>query len=450
MRTALVILPLALLASSCAAPLHSGGEEKAARCTASATKKEAARRAFQFALPLYETARTRQRMLSLSGADFNALIHRPALSRPDDRTITTPNSDTLYSTAWLDLSEGPVRFSIPAMGDRYHSVQLMHGFSDTFAILRNEGTVRREFLIAGPEWEGSASAGETLIRSPTRDAWLVARTFVEGSGDLAEARRLQAAYTIESDVPIEAELGEALPESPGASQFLAAVNEALARDPLPPSHAERLACFAPAGLVPGDRGSFAQLDPIMQRIWESNLPTFYREARQVFENAGTFRNGWRYPASNIAQFGTDDVYRSAIALGGLAALPKQEAFNSITTRDSAGDALDGRARYRLRIAPEVPVQAFWSLTLYQPDGSGRWFLYDNAIDRYAISSTGADLVRSEDGGISIDIAHAKPTGAGNWLPAPDGPFLLVFRAYRPKPSFTDGAFLLNPVERAND
>ena len=451
MKSSILIIAAAACVSSCSGGAGADFAPRAV-CEVPQSGPEAARQAFFFAFPLYEMSRMRQRMLAAPGAEINSLRHRSALSTPADRYITTPNNDTLYSAAWLDLSAGPVRFSIPAMGTRYHSVELMDMFSDAFEILRNESSGTRHFLIAGPDWKGRAGPGETLVRSPTRDAWLVARTYVDGTKDLIEAQRLQMAYTLKPAHPLPAEedFAAEIPDKPGSVQFLTVVNTALARGPAPKVHGERLACFSAAGITPGKSGSAAAPEPAMLQVWADNIEIFYTEARLAFETSGITRNGWQYPRPNIAVFGTDDVYRSAMALGGLAALPVEEAINPMTSRDADGRTLSGTSGYTLRIPGNVPVDGFWSLTLYETDGDGRWFLYDNVLDRYAVNSTTPDLVKEDDGAIVLEISHREPAQPANWLPAPEGDYRLVFRAYRPHREFLDGTFLLPPAEKIAD
>lgn len=449
MRATTLSTILALIAGASANATEVGMVTRSPGCEAIGSQSESARRTFFFAFPLYEMWRTRQRMLSGPNARVNSLIHRRTLSRPADRSITMPNVDTLYSTAWLDLTDGPVRFTIPAMEQRYHSVELMHAFSDAFAILRNESKKTRHFLLVGPDWEGTEEPHETIIRSPTRDAWLVARTFVKGTGDLTEAQRLQGEYTIAGSAYAAGAADTAIPARPDASQFLAVVNTVLARGPLPPEQAERFDCLGRATTSRGDNSSLPLINPAMAAVLDRHLDSLFDQTTHMFEHSGSLRNGWRYPQPNIGAFGSDDRYRSAIAMGGLAALPVSEAINPLTTQDADGAPLDGSSRYRIRIPGHVPVTAFWSLTLYESDGAGRWFLYDNRIDRHAVNNMASEMEPEADGTIVLDISHIRPVGQANWFPAPQGDFLLVFRAYRPGSTFVDGSFVLPAVERVD-
>lgn len=448
MRTAILILASSLLASSCANRISTGSPQ-ATVCEPAASDLEAARQAFFFAFPLYEMSRMRQVMLSPDGARINSLRHRTMLSRPQDRSITTPNNDTLYSSAWLDLAGGPVRLSIPPMQRRYHSIELMDAFSDAFAILRNETEEERAFLIVGPGWKGEADPNEAVVRSPTRDAWLVARTHVKGTDDLSEALRVQSAYGLQAtgEPVTNPDSAEQIPPQPDGRQFLAAVNTALERGPLPRVHAERLACFSKAGIAPVLAGTKSGIDAAMLQTWNDNISRFYAEAMHAFENSGTLKDGWRYPDPNIGDFGTDDIYRSAMALGGLAAMPIGEAINPMTNIDSQGERLTGASEYQLRIPADVPVDGFWSMTLYESDGAGRWFLYDNPFNRYAIGSTTPGLEKEKDGAVVVQISHREPPTRSNWLPAPEGDFRLVFRAYQPQAEWFEDRFYLPPVEK---
>lgn len=443
-----ITIALAAMASTGTGSISPAADNPSA-CEESDSHADSLRKAFFFAFPLYEMTRMRQRMLSAPGAGPNRLLHRTSLSRPSDRTITTPNTDTLYSTAWLDLLGGPVELSIPPMGSRYHSVELMHSFTDAFAMLRNESDATRTFSIVGPGWDGNAPPSVTVIRSPTRDAWLVIRTFVHGPADLTEAQRLQSSFALSAThQSINAESArDAVPTKPVAIEFLSVVNAAMARGSLPPDQQARLACFADAGIRPDKFPVTGPFDPELLTLWDDNIPAFYDQARLAFENAGSLHDGWRYPAPNIAAFGNDDLYRSALALGGLAAMPLDEAVNPLAVADEEGKQLSGQSRYRVNIPPDIPVEGFWSLTMYEAGEAGRWYLYGNSLDRYSIKSTMTGLRREPDGSIFVELSHESPNGETNWLPAPRGKFMVVFRAYRPRPEFINGSFRLAPIVR---
>ncbi len=111
--------------------------------------------------------------------------------------------------------------------------------------------------------------------------------------------------------------------------------------------------------------------------------------------------------------------------------------------DSAGQPLTGEHDYRLRFPPGglPPNQAFWSLTMVNPQG----YLVDNPINRYAVGDR-SGLVQGADGSIDIYIQHTAPAGhEANWLPAPSGDFKLALRAYQPGAAILSGAYHAPPV-----
>jgi hypothetical protein len=111
---------------------------------------------------------------------------------------------------------------------------------------------------------------------------------------------------------------------------------------------------------------------------------------------------------------------------------------------------DGTKAWRLHFPADrpLPVNSFWSLSLYEATDDGQFFFADNPLDRYAIGDRTPGLTANPDGSLDIWIGHESP-GAGreaNWLPAPPGPFALFMRAYLPKPDLLDGRYRLPPVE----
>ncbi len=148
----------------------------------------AARDAWLYALPLIEMATARARMLKMPGAAINALNHSRTLTDHTGRAVTTPNNDTLYSTAFLDLTKGPVTLTIPVTGTRYYSVAVMDMFTNNNVVLgtRTVGGEGGAFTLVGP---GQAATGPNPTRIATAHAWLLIRTLVNDDADLAAAHK---------------------------------------------------------------------------------------------------------------------------------------------------------------------------------------------------------------------------------------------------------------------
>lgn len=411
---------------------------------------QALRRAFRFGFAPYEMLRTRQLQLSRvaaagqgagMGTGVNALIPRFTLADASMRDVTTPNNDTLYASAWLDLAQGPVFFSTPNL-KRYHSAALMSITSDVLAVLgtRSSGAGGGRYAIVGPNWRGDLPAGVETVRSQSNDAWLLVRVVVNGENDLAAAADGLMRFTL-SAVGGETPLELKVPAKPDGKAFLTAVGTALERsgDALLIS---RAAQFADQGIGK----AWETLTPEQQKLWNDSLPGLIHELRAGLA-AGDSIDGWVYPPFNMAAYGDDDDLRARVALGGLAALPRIEAIYVSARTDGEGRTLTGAKSWRVKIPARLPVGGFWSLTMYEQQPDGRLFFVPNALNRFAIGDR-SDHIRPEPGGgIELFVQAARPSGERvvNWLPAPKGNFVLMFRAYLPGAPLLDGSLRLPPV-----
>jgi hypothetical protein len=208
--------------------------------------------------------------------------------------------------------------------------------------------------------------------------------------------------------------------------------------------------FADIGIVPGDTDAFAKLPPATQALWTSALPQLRAELRSGISTSET-TNGWSFSPANAGLYGDDDATRARVALGGLAALPRQEAVYLTARTDKDGAKLDGANGYYMRLPAGLPVGGFWSLTLYQPDKDGRLYFYDTPTKRYAITNRTKNLHFDRDGSLELFLQTGKPYGerSVNWLPVPPGPFVLVFRAYLPRGGLADGSFAMPGLSKAD-
>lgn len=408
--------------------------------------RAAAREAWIFALPLIEIATTRARGAAF-GARLNTFAHMRNLADNRARTVTTPNNDTLYTSAQLDLSAGPVTITVPPPGERYVSLALMDAYTNNFAILgsRTTGPDGFSFRLIGPN--ETANGGDEL-RAPTDQLWALARILVDGPHDLDAARAVQAGFSIQGP-DLEAGPVHATRSAPWQAYF-ASADALMATNPPPLTDLAVLRRMAPLGLGRGrfdpDRFSARQAAAIEAGV---------AEAQQIVRRGGLggagFIDGWSYPRSDLGDFGQNYVYRAAVAVAGLAALPPVEAMYMRAQGQSRG-LFDGTASWRLHFpAGQLPpVDSFWSLSLYEATPDGQFFFTDNPLARYAIGDRTPGLTMNGDGSLDIWIGHESP-GAGreaNWLPAPPGPFALFMRAYLPKAPFLEGAYRLPPVVAA--
>ena len=112
--------------------------------------------------------------------------------------------------------------------------------------------------------------------------------------------------------------------------------------------------------------------------------------------------------------------------------------------DADGVILNGANKYVVRFAKAPPVDAFWSLTIYN---AGDKMLVENPIDRYKVGTDTQGLKRETDGSFVVSIQADQPTDGGNWLPAPKGDFYLLLRMYQPSDEILNGTYQLPQVQK---
>jgi hypothetical protein len=415
--------------------------------------------AFNYCYPLYEFARAQKRTTlggegTLPSADrLNRVFHRRGLTDHTARGGTSPNNDTLYSGAFLELSGGPVELSAPSVHDRYFSIAFMNAFLDNFQYIgtRATGGEGGRFWIVGPDFEGGAPPGVGLVKSDTNDVWMLCRTLVTGIGDLPAANAIQdlIALTLPEGRRPARPVTSATGEDANGEQVLTVANEILGRSRRQLGQAARTANFATLGVHAGTT-AFDALPLAIQSGWRDAGPRGVARLRARYTAGGRVRDGWTGWLEGLGNFGTNDLDRAAIALGGIAALSHEEAMYFVSVSDGAGRPLDGAARYRMRIPAEgVPVDSFWSVTMYSAEPDGRYLFVESPINRYSIGDRSPGLVRSPDGVIDIIMSHDRPAPSlgGNWLPMPSGPFRVTLRAYLPKPEMLSGRWSPPPLER---
>jgi hypothetical protein len=392
--------------------------------------------AWLYALPLIEMATTRARMLKAAGAAINRLTHSRDLSTHASRWVTTPNNDTLYSIAFLDLTQGPATLTTPATGPRYWSAAIMDMFTNNNAVLglRTVGGDGGTFTLVGP---GQPSKGPNPVRIATPHAWLLIRTLVIDDADVPAAHKVQDGFVL-TGTKAAAPPAYAARDAPAADYF-ATARKLLAADPAPAADQKLLrktAAFLGAG--PFDAGAAEVGAQQAQMI------------TRLAKGGQTFTDGWAYPRANLGDYGQDYIYRAVVALAGLGALPVAEAMYMKAAGDDGKGLFTGDGLYRLPLPAEMPLDGFWSLSMYEATADGQYFFTDNPLKRYAIGDRTAGLKREADDSLNLWIGRTDPGGdrSANWLPAPKaGPFAMYLRTYLPRAELLDGRFRFKPVEK---
>lgn len=364
----------------------------------------------------------------------NQFTHTRRLIGPEDREVVTPNHDTLFTNAWLDLSDGPLVIEVPAMGDRYWVLGFLDAWTNPWACAgrRTTGGEAQRLFVHGPGWQGEVPPGMHVVSAPGLDVWVIGRILVDPDAqDLARVHALQDRFTIRrpDGSPalrrVDALLDGRAEGPPRAETWRRVLAHMLARNP----------SRHPLAPWPADDDAL-----------ETALAQCYRVLREA-DTRAELGGGWTTAVRVRDDFGDDFLTRARVARNWIGTLGIEEAMYIVAEVDADGQVLDGRHRYRLRFPGDAPleVDAFWSLTLYR---RADCLLAPNPIGRHAIGDRTRGLVRDPDGGLSITIQAGPPGPGHNWLPAPAGEgFYLVLRLYQPRPVHLEGRFRYPPVER---
>jgi len=436
------------------------------RGTAESTEEQAYRiglQAYVYGYPLVLTEVTRKAIVQRSG--INQFIHAQAFPTAAHRLVVRSNVDTLYSSAWLDLSREPMVLSVPNTGGRYYVMQMMDAWTETFALRgkRTTGTQAGHFVIVGPDWQGPLPSNVEVIKAPTNMVWICGRTQTNGISDYENVHAVQRGYRltplgpwVRNVLPApSAPLAEAvdhktLPPVQVARMDAAAFFTAFARvlkDNRPhPEDTNLVTKLKAIGLDPGKAFDIKQLGPGATR----GLDRAVQEGRKLIARPGRegsiMRNGWNISVQNVGRYGTAYLDRAYTARFGLGALPREEAVYPHTAVDGAGRPLSGTNGYVVHFDKDKlpPVHAFWSVTLYDAEG----YFWPNPLERYALGDRDK-LQHNLNGSLDIYIQHVSPgkNRETNWLPSPFTPFTLTLRLYWPKPEVLSGEWMPPAVHR---
>lgn len=397
---------------------------------------------------------------------WNQVINIPRVYTPADTAVQTPNSDTPYSMLGLDLRTEPIVLTVPPIEkERYFSIQFIDAYTFDFHYVgsRTTGNGGGTYLVAGPDWDGEKPAGvDEVIRSETQFVLAIYRTQLFNPGDIDTVKKVQAGYRAE---PLSAFLGQAAPTAAppvdfitplsasaerSSPEFFNILNFLLQYTPTVPSETELMATFAKVGIGAGKTIDVDALPPDMRDALAGGMGDAWAEleALQKRIHAGEVTSGELF--GTRAYLKDNYLYRMAGAALGIYGNSKEEATYPVYALDAAGQPLDGANRYTVRFDADdlPPVNAFWSLTMYEMPQS---LLVANPIDRYLLNSSMLpQFVRDADGGITFYVQNQSP-GTGkepNWLPAPKGPFAIAMRLYWPMEAAIDGSWKAPPVTKA--
>jgi hypothetical protein len=399
------------------------------------------------------------------GGPMNMFHNAEAFPTADMRAVVRPNFDTLYSSAWLDLTKEPVIVSAPDTNGRYYLLPMLDMWTDVFASpgWRTTGTGAGDFLIAPPGWSGTVPAEVTRIDAPTPYVWIIGRTKTDGPADYDAVHKIQAGYKItplsqwgKQPVPPEAKINPNIDmktppkkqvDSMEAGKYFAYAAELLKLQPPHLIDQPIIAQLERLGFEVGKSFNLDAADPAVKKGLESAPADAQKLMAWKLPTIARVANGWSMNTDTMGVYGNYYLKRAMIAQAGLGANLPEDAIYPLNLGDNEGKPLDGANDYTIHFAKDQipPAQAFWSITLYDNEG----FQVANPLNRFAVSSW-MPFAYNTDGSLDLYFQNESP-GAGkeaNWLPAPKGPYNLTMRIYAPSSDALTGKWTPPPVTKS--
>ncbi len=443
-----------------------------AQAQSAITEQEAqsiARDAYLYFYPLVTMDVTRKQLTNVEpgkgvGAPMNALFSFPAFPTADMRQVVRPNFDTLYTVGYLDLTKEPMVVSVPDTGGRYYLLPMLDMWTDVFASpgWRTTGTQAGIFLVTPRGWSGTVPAGFTQIEAPTPYVWIIGRTKTDGPPDYDAVHKIQAGYKVtplsewgKSPKPVVVKIDPSIDmktppkiqvDTMKGADYFAYAAELLKLQPPHLTDEPIIAQMKRIGIDPGKSFDISKVDPVVRKALEDAPAAGQQLMEWKVPTIARVVNGWSMNTDTMGVYGNYYLKRAIVTQLGLGANLPEDAIYPLNLADETGKPLDGASKYTIHFdkGATPPVNAFWSLTLYDSDG----FQVANSLNRFAVSSW-MPFKYNSDGSLDLYFQNESP-GADkevNWLPAPKGPFNLTMRLYAPKSDALTGKWNPPPITK---
>ena len=417
-----------------------------------------AKEAYVYLYPLILMDITRKQLTNLdpqvnpAGGPPNAFTHIRAFPTADMRVVVRPNFDTLYSAAWLDLTSGPVIVSTADTGGRYFMLPIIDMWTDVFAApgKRTNGTEAADFAVVPPRWNGNLTEGVEHIEAPTPYVWIVGRTQTNGVKDYEAVHKIQDGYKItlladwgRSPRRIEQKIDPSVDtrtepvrqvNKMAALEYFAYGAELMKENQPHITDWSIIARMKHIGFEPGKSFDGKAIADALK----AGAAAGWKLMQEMAPSIGRVTNGWQMNTDTMGVYGNYYLKRAIIAMNGLGANQVEDAIYPFNISDGDGRPVSGENRYVLHFGKNElpPVNAFWSLTMYDAEG----FQVANPANRFAVGDRDA-LKFNSDGSLDLYIQNQSPgpDKESNWLPAPKaGNLGLTLRLYAPKPQVVEG------------
>ncbi|NOX61112.1 MAG: DUF1254 domain-containing protein [Chloroflexi bacterium] len=399
-------------------------------------------------------------------APFNQFHHFRQLLGPEFTEVVAPNNDTLYSMAWLDLRTEPLVLSLPDFGERYFVTHMIDLYTHNIEYIgaRTTGFQGGDFLLVGPDWNGETPENvDGVRRSETQFVFILHRTAVNGEHDAPEVIALQEQFRL---TPLSAWMGQPAPspaprpdfppyddEKAKSAEFITYFNFLMGFADIHPSEQALFEKFAKIGVAPGASFKADALDPTLRKAIDEGVADGLEKIKEASAKIGREVNHWTLIGEGFgyrSMMQGKYLLRAAAGMRGLYGNNPEEAYNFMGMSDADGDPLDAsQHNYLLHFDAPPPVHAFWSISMYKLPET---LFIHNPLNRYTLGDRTPGLRYNDDGSLDVYIQHESPgpDKESNWLPAPDGPFMLGLRLYWPDAAILEGRWQPAPIRKRSE
>ncbi len=395
----------------------------------------------------------------------NAFHHMREFPPADFKEIVRPNFDTLYSSAWLDLSREPMIISAPDTQGRYYLLPILDLWTDVVAVpgKRTTGTRAKHFAVVPQGWKGRLPKDVERIESPTTFAWVIGRTQTNGPKDYPAVHKVQDGYRVtplsawgktlkpvkfvlDATVDMKTPPSEQV-ASMSAAKFYSYAAEILKKNPPHVTDWSQVARLRRLGLEIGKSFDVARAPERVRAALDRSTKEAQTLIKEKIPTLARVANGWQMNTDTMGVYGNYYLKRAIVALVGLGANQPEDAIYPLNIGDSEGRPLEGNREYVLHFekAELPPVSAFWSVTMYDADG----FAVPNKLNRFALGDRDA-LKYNADGSLDLYIQAESPGSEkeANWLPSSaTGRLGVTMRLYAPAAPALDGRWNPPAVRR---
>lgn len=427
--------------------------------------------AYIFTLPLMLVDATKAKMTNTveptsRQAPVNQLIHAEKLADANSKDVVTPNTDTVYSQVFLDLSQDAVILELPKT-NRYCTAEILDAYTNCISILDAAQEEYTKYIFTGKDFHGEIPEGMKQIECTTDLNWIIIRTICYEQDDLENVHELQQkmdTYTLtqyknhttdQKPHGTYSDDNEYIPVTHimqmTLSTYFSKANQLIKNNPPAAEDAEIMKTLKTINVGPEMTFDASLLGENADIKWKQMLNSENEKLKEKTSGFSTVNGCWNYWGKPIAEFGTEYDYRALVALAGLGANPISMAIYPKAETDSNGNVLNGNYNYVIHFnantLPKTKEQGFWSITAYNNDDN---LLIPNEINRYCINDR-TDFTYNEDGSLDIYVQQEAPKGenANNWIPVGSEDFHLYMRIYKPDSSIIENQWKYPEIIKQN-